>query len=238
MPLLEAGKSALRLDRVKLARIPLPRGDAESWVRDFWSAAANDLTHLIAIERAGPSHTLHSLAQQGADRDALAAFERDVPIEHRDVCHNIRGTDITAWTAPAHLLFESAAKWPAVTTIGIGDGGNEIGMGSFSWGTLVRAIARGPAALVPCRIPADHTIVAGVSNWGGYALALAVASLRSATGCAWTLAEEGRLIETLVREAGAVDGVTKRKQATVDGLPLQEYLHVLRDLRAAVGLSP
>ena len=64
-----------------------------------------------------------------------ARFERDVPPEHRDVCHNMRGRDITAWTAPAHLLFESVAKTrPDVRTIGIGDGGNELGMGSLRLG--------------------------------------------------------------------------------------------------------
>jgi hypothetical protein len=112
-------------------------------------------------------------------------------------------------------------------------------MGSFPWATLVEAIARGPAPLVACRVPADHTIVAGVSNWGAYALALAVGRLRETPSAAfWTAPDEGRLIETIVRDAGAVDGVTKRNAATVDGLPLEDYLQVLIELRAAAGLQP
>ena len=242
LPLLEAGRKTYRLERVELRQTPLTdEGDVASWTNEFWNAAlGRDLTHLIAIERAGPSHTLASLRDQNAGNEMLARFERDVPSEHRDVCHNMRGLDITLVTAPAHQLFESAGKrHAAVRTIGIGDGGNEIGMGVFPWATLVEAIARGPAALLPCRIPADHTIVAGVSNWGAYALALAVGRLREVpVAAAWTAPDEGQLIEAIVRDAGAVDGVTKRREATVDGLPLEEYLQVLRDLRAAFGFSP
>ena len=39
------------------------------------------------------------------------------------------------------------------------------------------------------------------------------------------------LIECLVSEGGAVDGVTRQRQATVDGLSLDEYLQVLREIR-------
>jgi hypothetical protein len=241
MPLLEAGRTALRLDQVELCELPLAdEAGRHDWIDNFWkSGPAGELTHLIAVECVGPSHTLASLAAQGADRDTRARFEREVPPEHRDVCHTMRGLDISSVTAPTHLLFESVVKsHPEVRTIGVGDGGNELGMGSFPWATLVEAIARGPALLVACRIPADHTIVAGVSNWGAYALALAVGRLREAPSAAsWTAADEGRLIETIVRDTGAVDGVTKRNAATVDGLPLDEYLQVLIELRAAVGYS-
>jgi hypothetical protein len=33
-------------------------------------------------------------------------FEEEVPSEHRDRCHTMRGLDITANMSPAHLLFE------------------------------------------------------------------------------------------------------------------------------------
>jgi len=245
LPLLDVGKNLLGLDRVDLHRFPLASeataGGTDRWLDEFWhERPGRELTHLIAIERAGPSHTVASLAAQGADGETLARFEREVPAEHRDICHNMRGMDITASTAPTHLLFETAFEQrPRVRTIGIADGGNELGMGCFAWATLATAIARGPSALVPCRIGADHTIVAGVSNWGGYALALALAQLKGAMGdvALWSVDRERELIETLVRDAGAVDGVTKKRQPTVDGLPLEDYLEVLANLRAALGLS-
>jgi hypothetical protein len=124
-----------------------------------------------------------------------------------------------------------------IVTVGIGDGGNELGMGSFPWRVLCRAIARGPAGRIACRIPADFTLLAGVSNWGGYALALAVCALRDRWDLAkpWDEASQVRLIETLVEEAGSVDGVTRRPEPTVDGVPPAEYLGVLSDLRGALG---
>src|SRR4029079_18159953 len=44
------------------------------------------------------------------------------------VYHNARGVDIGAGVARVDLLFEAAAR-RAIPTIGVGDGGNEIGMG-------------------------------------------------------------------------------------------------------------
>jgi hypothetical protein len=38
------------------------------------------------------------------------------------------------------------------------------------------------------------------------------------------------LIEALVREGGAVDGVTRIPQATVDGLPLDSYLATMNEI--------
>jgi hypothetical protein len=64
------------------------------------------------------------------------------------------------------------------TTIGIGDGGNEIGMGKLPWETIRRNVPQG--GLVACRVPTDYLIVCGVSNWGAYALGAGVRRLRSA----------------------------------------------------------
>ncbi|MEX0586692.1 MAG: glutamate cyclase domain-containing protein, partial [Pirellulales bacterium] len=120
-----------------------------------------------------------------------------------------------------------------VTTIGIGDGGNEIGMGSFRWDVLRRALGGEPAGRIVCRIAADHAILAGVSNWGAYALALAVCRLSERVDLAatYTTASQRRLIETIVAETDAVDGVTKKREATVDGIALADYLATLADLR-------
>ncbi len=192
---------------------------------------------MIAIERVGPSHTEGSLlAQHRAAAAPFVEFERDVPSASRDLCHNMRGVPIDAWTARAHRLFEiiEERKLP-ITTVGIADGGNEIGMGAIPWEILRSAITVGPAALVPCRIATDYTILAGVSDWGAYALALAVCRLRAdAVAPANGNEEELReLIERLVRDAGLVDGVTGRREATVDGLPLETYLQVFSGIRSA-----
>src|SRR5438874_2583567 len=98
-----------------------------------------------------------------------------MPPEHRDRCHTMRGIDVTDTVSPAHWLFEDKRR---PVTIGIGDGGNEIGMGKIGWEVVSRNIPRG--GLIACRVPVDHLVVAGVSNWGAYALAAGVHALRGA----------------------------------------------------------
>jgi hypothetical protein len=44
------------------------------------------------------------------------------------------------------------------------------------------------------------------------------------------------MIDALVQQAGACDGVTRLRQATVDGLPLETYLQALATMRTIVGL--
>jgi hypothetical protein len=222
-----------------LAEIPFADdATTDRWVADFFRSSANPpLSHLVAIERVGPSHDPSSIEKQGLPSEENERFERDVPPADQNVCHNMRGRNIDAVTAPAHRLFEGIAENRlSVTTIGIGDGGNEIGMGSFPWDVVRRALGSDHAGRVACRIPTDHTIVAGVSNWGAYALGLAVCRLSSRTDIAarYTTEAQRKLIETIVTQAGAVDGVTKRREPTVDGIPLDVYLATLEDLRRAL----
>jgi hypothetical protein len=146
----------------------------------------------------------------------------------------MRGLDITAQTAPAHLLFEAVkAHAPAVTTIGIGDGGNEIGMGKIPWDVIRRNIPRG--GLVACRVPTDHLIVCGVSNWGAYGLAAGVRLLRGAApGDLFDVERERALLERMVEGGPLVDGVTGKPTATVDGLTFERYAEPLRRLAELV----
>ncbi len=250
VPLLQAGCEFFGLPGRMVHEFPLedtvadriageakPSPIADQWIEDFLrSDFGSRLSHLIAIERAGPSHTTESvLAQHRAGPVPLADFERSVTEPDRSVCHNMRGVPIDAWTGRTHRLFETIAERRlGVTTIGIGDGGNEIGMGSIPWEILRSAITVGPGSLVPCRTGTDFTAAAGVSDWGGYALALACYRLRSATNppADWNEQGQRELIERLVREAGAVDGVTGRHEPSVDGLPLETYLQVFSGIRA------
>jgi hypothetical protein len=126
-----------------------------------------------------------------------------------------------------------------ITTIGICDGGTEIGMGSMAWEVLAGGLGTPEAGRIACRVACDHLLLAGVSDWGAYGLALATALLRGAAGeaAAWDAASQGELIRTLVERAGAVDGVTGQHSATVDGLDLDVYLAALVRLREVLGLK-
>lgn len=231
---LRAGLEHWGLERSELLEFPLggEESAAQRWIDEFLvSPKGRQLTHLAAIERVGPSHTSASLAAQKRDgAPPLEDFERDVPMADRDHCHNMRGVIIDDHTAPLHRLFEAvAARRPDVKTIGVADGGNEIGMGAILWETLRQAIARGPGGAIACRIAVDHLVLAGISNWGAYALAAAVAALRGRADLIahWEIASHRQLLETLVEKAGAVDGVTGLRQPTVDGVAIEEYLETL-----------
>lgn len=220
VPLVRAGLIAAKLPTEMLVESPV-----------------GSYSHVVAIERVGPSHTSASItAHYGAGAATIAEFEQLVPTGEQGVSRNMRGISIDAHTGPLHRHFENDdAKGDAIqpTTIGIVDGGNEIGCGKIPWDVLHRAVAQGSGAQIACRIATDHTIIAGVSNWGGYALGASVAALRGHREAveAWTAEKHRAVIEAMVCDGGAVDGVTKRREATVDGLPLGEYLAVFDEIR-------
>src|SRR5262249_44289666 len=184
------------------------------------------LTHLISLERLGPSHTPESIrTQPGATEQTVHAFRAEVPAERHDRCHTMRGIDISEQMRPAAWLFEGPAR-PAVT-IGIGDGGNEIGMGKIAWGTVRRNVPGG--ARTACRGATDHITGTGVGNRGAYALAAGVALLRGyEPPVEWfDLAHERAILSFMVEHGPLVDGVTGQRAACVDGLPFERYAEVL-----------
>ena len=212
-----------------------------AWRSEFLRNEAREhLSHLIAIERVGPSHTADSLARQSRSGEIpLQRFIDRVPPEHRDCCHNMRGENINQFAGELHRLFEEiSGVQPGVKTIGIGDGANEIGMGAVPWEELEQRLSGEQSGRVPCRIATDWNIVAGTSNWGGYALAAAVALLRGqvAAVAACDSRQQQTVIEAMVAHGPAVDGVTRRREATVDGLPFLTYIQPWEAIRAKLGL--
>lgn len=229
---LDAGLRACGLrDTVRLVEIPSASeamSEAEYVARVHASLGAP--THLIALERVGPTHTPRTLRASGASPQQLADYQVAVAPEYRGRCHTMRARDITNLMRPAHVLFENRVA--GTTTIGIGDGGNEIGMGKIAWDVIRRNIPRGE--LVACRTAVDHLIVCGVSNWGGYALAAGVRLLRHAPRdvSLFDAGREQELLQTMVEAGPLVDGVTARPVATVDGLAMEVHGEILRRLGA------
>jgi D-glutamate cyclase len=220
---------------------------AESWIEAFLAdRPGRALTHVIAIERVGPSHDEASLAAQSRpDPPPLAEFRAAVPPKHQNRCHNSRGVPIDEWTAPLHRLFEHdvlehGTEQPGrVTTIGIGDGGNEIGMGTVLWEDLVRRLPRKEAAPIPCRVATDWNIIAGTSNWGAFALAAATLHLAGRTEALAPLDAEfhHKLLERMVLDGPAVDGITRRFEPIVDGLPFATYIQAWLEIRRLIGVD-
>jgi hypothetical protein len=218
---------------------PLDAAAAAAWC-DRWLEQTPGLTHLIAIERVGPSHTRQSMeCQPRQGPPPVEQFESLVAPESRDRCHNMRGEPIERFTAPLHRLFErrSDARG-SLRTIGIGDGGNEIGMGAFPWEELSPLVMNGHGARIVCRVPADWTIIAGTSNWGAYALAAGLVLHRGRPDVLrdWTERHQEELLTHIVRHGPAVDGVTREREPTVDGLPFVTYIQPWSGIREALGL--
>jgi D-glutamate cyclase len=150
--------------------------------------------------------------------------------------HNMRGHDMGAWTAPLNRVF-SAGPW---RTIGIADGGNELGMGSLPAALVAESVPFG--ATIACVTPADHLVMAGVSHWGAYALIAALGVLRpdwqrAAMECL-DPAMDRAIVEALVLRGPAVDGVTQQRRATIDGLDMARHEKTLAAIRATLATAP
>ncbi|CAL8296345.1 unnamed protein product [Arctogadus glacialis] len=129
---------------------------------------------LVTFEDNGPDSALHFLCHEGDPTkprfDHLVAIERSGRAADGNY-YNMRGANIKHLVDPIDDLFVAAADLPGITTIGIGDGGNELGMGKVK--EKVKALMPN-GSLVACDVAADYAITAGVSNWGGYAVACAL----------------------------------------------------------------
>jgi len=159
-------------------------------------------THLVAVERPG--------------RAADGGY------------YNARGGSVAALNAPLDALFRGRRN--GAVTVGVGDGGNEIGMGRVR-ARVVRDVPHG--AKIGSIVRTDHLIVAGTSNWGAWGLA-AHLSLGAGRSLLHASEEEARLTRAMVA-AGGVDGLTGAAVPTVDSLPLtlhQTFLETLRELTA------
>lgn len=118
--------------------------------------------------------------------------------------YNMRHEDISAKVADLDALMRLAT----CPTVGIGDGGNEIGMGKII--DTIRALDIRPA-VTSC----SELIVADVSNWAAYGLAYHW-SLQSGVdlfGCCDALS-----CLQFLSSHGSVDGVTRQNTLTEDGL--------------------
>ncbi|XP_034418954.1 D-glutamate cyclase, mitochondrial isoform X2 [Cyclopterus lumpus] len=126
---------------------------------------------LVTFEDNGPDSALHFLCHDGDPSkpryDHLVAIERTGRARDGNY-YNMRGINIKHLVDPIDDLFIAAKNISGIITTGIGDGGNELGMGQLK-DRVEELMPNG--GLIACVVPADYAITAGVSNWGGYAVA-------------------------------------------------------------------
>ncbi|XP_072031655.1 D-glutamate cyclase, mitochondrial-like isoform X2 [Amphiura filiformis] len=170
--------------------------------------------HLVAIERTG----------QGSDG-------KHHTMHDRDVSHLVDSSD---------YLFEVASELPLVFTTGIGDGGNEVGMGKV-FDKIVKTVPKG--ASIACKTSTDYLITAGLCDWGGFALSMALYLLRvcpihdryqrRAVGFPPTKEDKAEFREAVIsvdkarelleclQKHGFRDGISGCSALTVDTLPFE-----------------
>jgi hypothetical protein len=157
------------------------------------------------------------------------------------IFHNSSGKPKDSdWVAHAHVLNNELRKL-GILTVGVGDGGNEIGFGRIR-DHLLESHPYGRDCGCPCHgglldsTVVDFQLPASVSNWGGYAIAGAIAIELSRFNLMPTWSEVSLTIIAPTTE-GAFDGYSGQPTATADGTSLEAnqaiYALMLEALRMA-----
>lgn len=149
------------------------------------------------------------------DPDTIIAIERPGP-DSDGRCLTARQCDISDKIAPLHRIYSASL------TVGIGDGGNELGMGIFE------PVLREDEP--KCCIKSRFTLTGATSNWAAYGLLTALSVLASYPELIPDPDEEIARLESIVN-AGAVDGMTCKSSVSVDGYGIDANRKLLIDLR-------
>ena len=140
--------------------------------------------------------------------------------------HTSRGADTSAHMAKADCLIIEA-QTRGVVTLGIGDGGNEIGMGVIREG-VAKVIPYGEQCKCGCgggiapSTPTDLLVAASISNWGAYGVAACLAVLLEDVSVFHDDVVEERILEAAYR-ASLIDGITGYCEPSADGI--QAFVH-------------
>ena len=186
-----------------------------------WARSQRDPSPIIRYPIIDDPHINgHFVRETISEREPalLISIERCSP-DADGIYRNMRGVDISPQTARIDHLFTQG-----LPSIGIGDGGNEIGMGNLQ--DVIATADRLPdhPAVVGC----DHLIASSTSNWGGYGLVAAL-SVEIGRNLLPDIETDADCIRFLV-DSGAVTGVTGEHDYLVDEFTLEENAAVLQQL--------
>jgi D-glutamate cyclase len=167
---------------------------------------------------------------------ALIAVERP-GWNRRHVHHSGGGFGISEFTAKIDYLFDEA-KARGILTVGIGDLGNELGMGYIE-GVLRTSVPHGAVCQCPCgggisaAFEPDLGIFSNISNWGAYGIEACLSAILGEPEVLHDGATERRMIEEAVR-GGAIDAVAGMFRPYVDGTSADTNATVVELLRNIV----
>ncbi len=196
---------------------------AEAAIAPFLKGAAEALGSAVATivpcppgAEAGRECSAVLLARRPA---AVLAVEK-AGINRAGVPHSSGGMDIGQATAHFEELFRGAGR-VGIPTVGIGDQGNELGMGVIAEAAAA-ATQYGEVCRCPCGqgtvsdVPADVTVIGGTSDWGAFGVAAALAFLLDRREVLPSGEAVRSVIGAAVR-AGALDAVSRSSVPQVDG---------------------
>jgi D-glutamate cyclase len=152
---------------------------------------------------------------------AIVGIERR-GVSKNGIYHAWNGLDMAPYEARIGRLFEECRK-QGILTIGIGDGGNEIGMGNI-YDTVRKVVPYGDncRCLTNCGIAdstrVDVAVVATVSNWGAYGIEACLAAISGKPEALHTEEEGLRIIRECIN-AGGLDGPAKVPRPFLDAIP-------------------
>lgn len=205
-----AGFFIVPADKASEAAKPSPRASQAAVIMTFPNDSPDPLSVAIQfLEQFKPS--------------AIVSVERGGANAH-GVIHSSQGMDVSNYHARTDLLVKYAyEESEGPLTIAVGDGGNEVGMGTIAE-ELAKWLPYGTECQCPCKggiIPETKTdilVTASVSNWGAYAIAGALALLAQEPEAGPNPDLEERMIRRCAT-VGFIDGPTGEVGELVDGMP-------------------
>ena len=173
---------------------------------------------------------------------ALITIERPGANEKGEY-HYASGKNLTPHVAKLDYMFEKA-KQEGILTIGIGDGGNELGCGMIK-DTVFDVVPFAKKCKCPCggtstvMMAAETLVMATVSNWGAYGIEAALSTILDSE---FPLHEPEVEIQahTACAQAGADDSGKGLVYPGADNIPLEIHADIVQILNLIVksGFDP
>jgi hypothetical protein len=155
----------------------------------------------------------------------------------KGVRHNMKGEEKNSSNARADYLIEGA-KDRKIPTIGIGDGGNELGLGMI-YNDVRRIVKTGAKCVCPCgdgiatATASDVLAIGAASNWGAYGIEAVLSLLTSKRGVMHDSVLEANMLAACVG-AGGRDGPSGKRILSVDGSDVHVQRNVVQSLGTLV----
>lgn len=168
------------------------------------------------------------------------AIERGGMNKHGRI-HGMGGFDFSATQAKMDYLFTGAPE-RGISTIGIGDGGNELGMANIEK-TVREKVKNGNMCKCPCRsgialdvAKVDVLLSAAISNWAGYGIACLLSLAEGNLEAMCSEEMEQRVLDACCR-VEFHDSIGSRVAPSVDGCEAQIHLAIIRLIRKIVTMG-